>query len=146
MIVSFDSHAHIRQGCATAALVLLLLLFLVVWWVRRRRQQQLQPQQQPLLPERRHGLGIENASVAANRRRYHSITVISESQPLLMENGIDFFGPPRHPRPLHKKRRPKNDSNPASDAADPHRRVLTAPSAAFAPSILQTLAASTKQQ
>ncbi|KAJ2821034.1 hypothetical protein IWW50_004810 [Coemansia erecta] len=94
----------------------MLALLIVIARTARR------PQHQPITMPRTVPLGIGVPAVR-NARRYHSITVLSESAPLLMETGHEFFAPPT----VRRKRSP--------------RRNFTEPS-----SLMQTLQASASAQ
>ncbi|KAJ2133663.1 hypothetical protein IW136_004926 [Coemansia sp. RSA 678] len=72
-----------------------IVLVLVLWVARTRRVPEVQPPNA--------GLGITGGVRVRNARRYHSITVLSESTPLLMETGQEFFAPPR----TRQKRSPR---------------------------------------
>ncbi|KAJ2716737.1 hypothetical protein H4R19_000477 [Coemansia spiralis] len=78
------------------------------------------------------------ARAARGPRRCHSITILSESEPLLMEHGVEFFGRPRT-GPKHKQRVPRNVLYTQALARNHMaRRVVTAPSAALNPALLRS--------
>ncbi|KAI9476807.1 hypothetical protein BX667DRAFT_497261 [Coemansia mojavensis] len=85
---------------------LAIILCILVRIYTRRKSQQAPPQ----LPNR--SLGLPGQPIVRNARRYHSITVLTETAPLLMEAGQDFFPPP-------SVRRPRKQTQP--------RRNLTSP-------------------
>ncbi|KAJ1855785.1 hypothetical protein GGH12_003128 [Coemansia sp. RSA 1822] len=82
------------DACKLGLAAIVLVLIAVMWVARTKRAQVVRPQNA--------GLGISGVRVR-NARRYHSITVLSESTPLLMETGQEFFGPPR----TRQKRSPR---------------------------------------
>ncbi|KAJ2554995.1 hypothetical protein IWW35_000966 [Coemansia sp. RSA 1878] len=84
-----------RIDACKLGLAAIVLVFVVLWVARTKRVQAVQPPNA--------GLGITGGVRVRNARRYHSITVLSESTPLLMETGQEFFGPPR----TRQKRSPR---------------------------------------
>ncbi|KAJ2770965.1 hypothetical protein IWQ56_001968 [Coemansia nantahalensis] len=84
-------------------------------------------------------LGLGRGGAARAARRCHSITILTESEPLLMERGVEFFGRPRSsPKQKQRQQHPRNALY--TQALGRHhmaRRVLTAPSAALSPALLR---------
>ncbi|KAJ2855972.1 hypothetical protein J3B02_001871 [Coemansia erecta] len=85
-------------------------------------------------------LGIGRPLVTSKRtRRYHSIAILTESTPLMMEQGEEFFAPP--PRPCRNQRTRKGSRDNKADGSvavgsmgvrEKERRNFTAPSFARA--------------
>ncbi|KAJ2158183.1 hypothetical protein GGF46_003956 [Coemansia sp. RSA 552] len=176
MVAMTDGVAALCWWQAAAAGLVLLLVVAVAYAVfrrvtRRRAASEEQPHPQPQSKRgfAPHALGVGAAPQVRNVRRYHSITVLSETTPLLMETGADFFGPPPRPRRSSSKqhqrshqRLPRNvqytqagniaDSSrnvrytqAGATADSPRRRVFTAPGTAMPPvSLMRTLHAAEK--
>ncbi|KAJ1947278.1 hypothetical protein GGF37_000580 [Kickxella alabastrina] len=100
----------------------------------RSREQHVRFLESQQLTQRSRGgnLGVNGFAISKRARRCHSITILTESTPLLMEQGDEFFGPPSI-RP-HRVRRAKRGNLSRGTSLergmprDHRRRVFTAPS------------------
>ncbi|KAJ1726110.1 hypothetical protein LPJ61_005413 [Coemansia biformis] len=80
------------------------------------------------------------AAGSRSSRRCHSITILSESEPLLMERGVEFFGRPRSASKQKQRLSRHVLYAQAADRAHMARRILTAPTATLRPAMLRSFA------
>ncbi|KAJ2221377.1 hypothetical protein IWW45_008890 [Coemansia sp. RSA 485] len=120
-------------GCAALALSGTVALLIKRRRTRDGMDEQQQQQNVAAQRQRSSGLGIGRPLTTNKRtRRYHSIAILTETTPLVMEQGEEFFAPPKTPARRGRKH-PRDNNNVAretSNATDTgRRRNFTAPSA-----------------